>query len=351
MSVKRIVHFIFLLIIVSGCNTGGVVPPTEKPVSTEEIILSAESKMSTPTLTEEPAPMPSNTPAPSLLPDYSNATVETLVFMPETVATGGVTIDAEGNLYVADIGMIPLRNGRSIYKITPDGEVSLLIESEELNGASGNIIDMQGDLFQSSFTGNTVHKITSDGELSLFTNSGIVGPVGLVFDADGNLFVANCRGASIQKISATGESVVFASRNGLDCPNGITIDERGNVYVANFSNGKILKITQAGDVSLLAELPGGNNGHIAYRDGILYTVDRGSHQVYAVHVISGEVKLVAGSGARGLNDGSGIEATFSLPNGIAISPDGTRLYINHVVDITGRNNYPVVVRTIILNLE
>ena len=100
---------------------------------------------------------------------------------------------------------------------------------------------------------------------------------------------------------------------------------------------------------MLAELPGGNNGHLAYRDNILYATDRGGNRIYAVHTVSGEVKLVAGTGERGFDDGPGAEASFSLPNGIVISLDGSRLYINQVLDIEGRNNFPVTVRTIILN--
>lgn len=285
----------------------------------------------------------------TLLPDYSNVIVQTLASLPEDAATGGMAIDTDGYLFVADIGKIPSRNGTTVYKITPEGDVSLFSESYEFNGASGNTFDILGNLYQSSFTGGTIHKITSDGRISLYAKDGIAGPVGLVFDSNGNLYVADCRLGSIQRIFPDGTSETFARQNGLNCPNGIAIDENGILYVANFSNGKILKITQSGKITVLAELPGGNNGHLAYHDNILYATDRGGNRVYAVHIVSGEVKLVAGTGDRGLDDGPGAEASFSLPNGIVISPDGSRLYINQVLDLEGSNNFPVVVRTIILN--
>ncbi len=45
--------------------------------------------------------------------------------------------------------------------------------------------------------------------------------------------------------------------------------------------------------------------------------------------------LFAGSGQRGKDDGDPLKATFSLPNDIAVSPDGKFMYLNAVAPITG----------------
>jgi hypothetical protein len=53
----------------------------------------------------------------------------------------------------------------------------------------------------------------------------------------------------------------------------------------------VVKVTPAGDVSVLAKIPGNNNGHINYRDGYLYVVARAAHQIYRVS-LTGKVELL-----------------------------------------------------------
>ena len=207
-------NFILLILLISltACQTGEEPVPSPDSTTPPKTDQTPTSLPVTPTMS--PIPIEESEMAESL-PDFSNVIVQTLALLPEDAATGGMTIDADGNLFVADIGKIPSRNGRTIYKITPEGDVNLFVESPELNGASGNTFDAQGILYQSSFTGGTIHKITDDGILSLYVEEGIVGPVGLVFDGLGNLYVADCKLGSIQRISPDGTSESFARQNGL----------------------------------------------------------------------------------------------------------------------------------------
>lgn len=90
--------------------------------------------------------------------------------------------------------------------------------------------------------------------------------------------------------------------------------------------------------------------HIAwYRDhadGRLIVVDRGSHAIYEV-TLDGEIALLAGGEGRGVDDGPALSAAFSLPNSIAISPDGTKLHINQVTHTVGTTvNNPIAVPAI-----
>ena len=82
---------------------------------------------------------------------------------------------------------------------------------------------------------------------------------------------------------------------------------------------------------MLATLPGANNGHLAFADDALYVVARKVHQIYEVS-LDGEVTLYAGDGEKGGTDGPLLEASFCYPNDIAVSPDGSRLYVNEVAD-------------------
>ena len=177
----------------------------------------------------------------------------------------------------------------------------------------------------------------------------MMNPVGIIINGSGTLFVGNCGSNSIQKITRDGVSTEFAKSPLLKCPNGITMDEDGNLYIANFYNGDVIKITPGGEASRLATIPGNNNGHLTYLQGQLIVVARSAHQLYRV-TLDGEVTLLAGSGKRGKDDGSPLDATFSLPNDIVASPDGKLLYINEVAPIEGSPMIlaPTRVRRIVL---
>ena len=274
------------------------------------------------------------------------AEVRTLAEVPG--GTGGLVVDAEGNLYSADFGAVlgdPTSAGTKLYRITPEGKVSVFAEGFE--GASGVAIDAAGSLFQSNIRGSYLSRVHPDGTAEKFVSEGLQNPVGIVIDAEGTLWIANCGSASIQKVTRDGVSTRFAASPLLKCPNGITRDDAHNLYAANFYNGDVLKITPDGEVSVLATLPGGNNGHIVHVDGTLYVVDRGAHQLYAVS-LDGEVELFAGSGAKGGKDGARKEASFCYPNDVAVAPDGKTLYVNEVADESsqGRKLAPTRIRAI-----
>ena len=277
----------------------------------------------------------------------------------ETVATGidagtgGVAVDTDGNIYTADFGKSlgdPRTAGKKIYKIKPDQSVSLFAEG--LDGASGNCFDSKGNLFQSNIRGNYVSLIKRDGTKDVFSREGLMNPVGIIIDSDDTLYVANCGSASIRKISKDKKSTLFVQDKMLKCPNGIAMDGDGNLYVANFMNGDVVKISADGkDVSKLATLPGSNNGHLVYHKETdsLFVVARSAHQIYHVS-LDGKATVIAGSGERGAQDGEPLEATFSLPNDINVSPDGKHLYVNEVAPIEGSKMIlaPTRVRRIVL---
>jgi DNA-binding beta-propeller fold protein YncE len=260
-------------------------------------------------------------------PDPNLATVSTVAQLP--AGTGGVAVDAAGDIFVADIGLAPGFGGTTIYRVTPDGEVSIFVEHDSFRGATGNAFDSEGNLYQAAFNRGRISKITPEGEVSTVSSSGLLGPVGIAIDPDDNaLFVANCQGRSVLKITQDGTSTTLTSHPLLNCPNGIALDDDKNVYVANFGDGRILKVSPDGSsVTEFAVVPGNNNGHITYGHGILYVVGRGGAKIYTL-TLEGELEILAGSSGRGHDDGPALEATFNSPNDLSISPDGRTLYVN-----------------------
>jgi sugar lactone lactonase YvrE len=265
--------------------------------------------------------------------------------------TGGIEVDAHGNVYVGDFGskLGPAdgerQGGDRVFRIDPAGAVSVFARG--LRGASGNALGPGGDLFQSSIGGDTITRITPAGEASLFLTRGLRAPVGIAIDAEGMLFVANCGSNSVVEVSPAGEVRELCSSPLLACPNGIALGPEHELYVANFGDGNVIRIDWEGQASVLATLPGNNNGHLIWHDGFLYVVARGAHRIFRV-AVDGTVTPFAGSGPRGAADGPALEATFSFPNDIVVAPDGKSFYVNQPASTTAPHTElaPTLVRRI-----
>ena len=246
-------------------------------------------------------------------------------------ASGDLAVAADGNIFVADFGTDPNNpDGDKVHEVTPAGEVSEFTQG--LSGGTGNTFDGQGNLYQSSFNFDRIDRISPSGQGFPFAGAsqGISGPFGLTFDSQGNLFVANRSTNSIVKITPAGNSTIFSQSALLDSPTGLTSDDQDNLYISNSNNGDIIKLTPAGQASLFTATsdPGtGSNGHIIFANERLYVAGSSSHQVFELS-LAGKLKVLAGTGIRGVVDGPLLEASFSRPNGIDVSPDGRLLYVN-----------------------
>ena len=126
-------------------------------------------------------------------------------------------------------------------------------------------------------------------------------------------------------------------------PNGIAISPDGSaLFVADFSNHKIRRVEVAtGAVTTLAgsgedgDADGvGAAAEFCYPNGIaispdssaLFVADFSNHKIRRVEVATGAVTTLAGSGEEGDADGVGDTAQFNGPLDLAISPDGSALF-------------------------
>ncbi len=273
--------------------------------------------------------------------------LSTLVTLP--IGTGGLDVDADGNIYAADFGVgLANINGSDIFKINPNNGESELFASLNPAGMTGNHFDAQGNLYQSNFGSSQVFKIDSDGNTELFTES-VALPTGITIDDAGNIYVLSCQNGTITKLAPNGDSILFASSADFACANGITwVKDTGHLYVVNFSDGNVLEVTPTGDVSILAAIPNSTgNAHITSFEGELYLTAASLGQIYKVSLDGGSVEVIAGNGSATNTDGNAKTSGLRTPNDLAFSPDGEKIYINCVANSGNSNELsPTVIRVL-----
>ncbi len=271
-------------------------------------------------------------------------------------APNDVVLDAEGNLYVADWG------NNKIRKITPQGVVSTLAG----NGTRGNLdaigtdatfdspkgitIDAAGNLFVAEYGGRKIRKVTPQGVVTTIASSPHIGPqifynsIDLVVDNSGNIYVTNM--AVVTKTTPDGQTSIFAGAGyGFqDGPGntakfkdlaGITFGADGNLYVADNGNHRIRKITLQGEVSTFAgSVSGSQNGDLSVatfsrpygittdKDGNMYVSEENNIDIRKIS-ITGQVSKYSGVvGSFGSADGPADQVGFNYPHGLVTDNAG-----------------------------
>jgi gluconolactonase len=154
--------------------------------------------------------------------------------------------------------------------------------------------------------------------------SGVRGPEGPAIDSQGNLHLVSAEDASIISVTADGDMSQVAETGGR--PNGLVFNSSGDMFVADAELKAILRIDKNGKSEVFVEdyegtaLGGPNdlcflpNGDLLFTDPIRRPQpDPAISPVYRV-TPEGMVSAFANE--------------LAYPNGIAVSPDGTKVYVS-----------------------
>jgi sugar lactone lactonase YvrE len=211
------------------------------------------------------------------LPDFGDGTGKIVSFRFPT----GLSVDAIGNIYVADQG-----NNR-IRKVTTGGLVTTLAGSDIAGNADGSdtlarfnlpiglAIDQGGNIYVSDFGNNSVRKLVVQPAVRTLAGNGLTdylegtgtgahinNPYSISLDAAGTLYFED-GGRRFRKCTPAGTTSFLAGGDpqGVNFPEetGTVTDAAKNLYIADGNPNRIAKVTPAGEVSTFATDPTSQN--------------------------------------------------------------------------------------------
>jgi streptogramin lyase len=284
---------------------------------------------------------------------------------------GSIVRDNAGNMYLAEEGNSTIR------KLSPSGDVTTFAGKAGTSGAQDGLgtaatftaprsisLDQQGNIYVAD--SSLIRKISASGDVKLFADTGPVARIGsrvpafikgslesIAFDSRSQLYAVESVNANLNKVSP--EAVFTTINCGASCaPLSVASDPNGNLFVA--SRGAVRRVGADGVTTILAgsgpsstsPLGGWKDGAAADalfsdnmralavdNNGNIFVCDTGNHVVRKI-TPSGVVTTIAGkAGIAGTALGP-LPGLLNTPRGIVIDNAGN-LYVtteDAVVKIT-----------------
>jgi sugar lactone lactonase YvrE len=308
-------------------------------------------------------------PAPDVVDFVPSVTVSTLVGGatpgqmdgPAAVASFAnpvsVLIEAGGSLLVCDFDNARIR------RVDAAGAVSTLTTGISLPGPFGLVRGAAGDVYvDTDFDpsgykdrlSGTVWRVDAATGAVAIVAADLGRPRSMAALPNGDLVLSDYQGARLRVLDpAAGTARDLAGLAGcpgdvdgkgsgarFGRPYGIVVLGDGRIVVADFDNHRLRAVTSDGQVSPFAGDGGSgtiDGPRLAARfvnpDGLamdgagnIYISDAGAHRIRRLGT-DDVVRTIAGDGTEGFADGSGAQARFYGQEGIAVTADGTTLYV------------------------
>jgi large repetitive protein len=223
------------------------------------------------------------------------------------IAPNGVAVDGKGDVFVATLGSVdgpgaPPSEDGGVYEIVavngsiPATSPTVLTLGSGFNGPGGVAVDGNGNVFVADTYNNAVKEILAAGGYTTVNilGSGFKSPFGVAVDASGDVFVADSGNSAVKEMLAVSGAIpasptINTLSSGFNGPAGVAVDASGNLFVADvgLSSDSTLYEILAVDGSIPATSP------------TVVTVFNG---VYSTIALDGTGDIFFNSGGSGLTE-------------------------------------------------
>ncbi len=309
-------------------------------------------------------------------------------------APSGISYDAAGNLYIAEVG------GSRVRMVNASGVITTIAgtgtagfsgdggpaTAAKINHPGDVAVDASGDIYFTDFNNNRVRKISggiittvagtgaaaSSGDGGPATAAAINGPLGIYFDASGILYIAalfdvrimNLSSGIIKTYAGTGSGgyggdggpATGAQFNRI---NFMYMDPANNLYISDNGNHRIRQINSSGIINTIAGTgtigfsgDGGpaTNATINYPAGVVadasgnvYISDAMNYRIRRIST-SGIITTYCGTGSAGYggDGGPALAALLNYPQDLEFNAAGNLSFVdlnNNRIRKLGGSNY------------
>lgn len=263
----------------------------------------------------------------------------------------GVAVDGSGNVYIADFGNSVIR------KVNTSGVISTVAgtgtagfsgdggaaTSAKLNSPVHVTIDASGNMYIADYQNHRIRKVNTSGTISTVAGNGTNGygsdgvsatstslnfPTSVMVDATGNIYISDNSNNRIRKVDTSGiiSTIVGTGTSGfsgdggaataakINGPWGVTFDIAGNMYFADGNNNRIRRVSPSGIITTYAG--SGSVGH---------TGDNGLAIFAAINRPANPIIDAQGVMYFAENNGASIRKIYG---GQALGFDGTNDYVD-----------------------
>lgn len=247
--------------------------------------------------------------------------------------------------------------GNAVKRVAADGTVHTVLTG--LTGPMGIAADAAGNIYVADSDAHVIRRIPADGgraEVFAGTAPGMMDgpakgaafnqPAGMTLTPDGTaLLVADVNNGVIRRIDlvAEGNPVTTLQGEWMYRPSAVAVSADGStLYVVETGMARVVRIRDGVTSVVAGTTPGFRDGNPAtaqflpylgvavLADGSVAVSDPGNYRVRRILFNEDgtprQVTTMAGSGRYGHADGPGEQASFVLPAGLTVGPDG-RLFV------------------------
>jgi sugar lactone lactonase YvrE len=319
----------------------------------------------------------------------SGTTTEIKVIVPENCGTGPVTVDFDSELtnqgtppifqYNTSYSVGTKQNlnlpygiafsdntatdfmyvvsENKIYLLTLDGQIANDNYFTAQTGQTIKDIAIKGTQVYaiiSTSTNDIIYKLNGNTQPTLIGTFPSFSLKGIALDNNGDIYVSSTDNTIKKMLKTTPYTLSTYASSGIVGPYGLAFASNNILYVSEATNNRILKISTNGTVSVLAGASGSSGSNDGTGANASFNSPRGiacdnSNNVYVaeytgrvIRKIDANAKvttLAGNSSLSGSNNGIGDAATFQAPYGISVDATGN-VWVTDVTNNMVRYIYP-----------